>query len=251
MSFLQTRDLGPLPPAGSPLYARLQRVLRAAIDTGVLVPGAALPSERDLGDAYGLSRVTVRKAIDGLARQGVLIRRRGSGTFVPAEPVRAARLEKSFSSLSSFSEDMAARGRRAGSRWLGRRTGVVTPQEAMALGLSPGAAVHRFHRVRLADDEPMAVETSIIAGFALASHDAVRVSLYDALTDMGFRPVRALQRVRAEIAGTARATLLQVDANHAGLSIERRSFLGDGRIVETTNSFYRGDAYDLVAEMGG
>ncbi|PMZ61526.1 GntR family transcriptional regulator, partial [Pseudomonas sp. FW306-2-11AA] len=88
---------------------------------------------------YDISRITVRKAIGGLVEEGLLTRRRGAGTFV------TGRVEKSFSKLSSFSEDMAARGKTASSSWISRAAGTVDPDEAMSLGLSPGTPVYRFH----------------------------------------------------------------------------------------------------------
>ena len=83
--------------------------------------------------------------------EGLLTRRQGAGTFV------AARVEKSFSGLSSFTQDMLARGSRPSSRWLSRSQGQVTPEEALSLALSPGTPVYRFHRLRLADERPLAV----------------------------------------------------------------------------------------------
>lgn len=248
MSLLPARDLGVLPPAG-PLYLRLRRLLRAAIETDALPPGALLPSERALGETYGLSRVTVRKAIDGLVSQGVIERRHGSGAFVATASVPTSPVEKRLSGLSSFSEDMAARGLTAGSRWLGRRTGAATSREAQALGLSPGAAVHRLRRVRLADGEPVSVEATLVAGFALSSLEAVNGSLYEVLAISGFRPARAEHRIRAEPAGPERASLLRATPDQAGLAIERRAFLPDGRTVEVTQAFYRGDACDLVMDV--
>lgn len=91
---------------------------------------------------------------------------------------------------------MAARGRAVTSSWLMQAEGAVTPDESMMLGLGPGASVYRFRRIRFADELPMAIEHSAIAGFALAEADAVRGSPYRA---GGLRqpPVRALQRLRA------------------------------------------------------
>ena len=86
--------------SGLPLYQQLQRALRHAIETRLLGPDDALPPERDLATDFGVSRITVRKAIDGLVSEGLLVRRQGSGTFV------RARVEKNFSKLTSFSEDM-------------------------------------------------------------------------------------------------------------------------------------------------
>lgn len=227
----------------SPLYLQLQQLIRDAIGSDILTQGNAIPAERDLAVEYDISRITVRKAIGGLVEEGLLTRRRGAGTFV------AGRVEKSFSKLSSFSEDMAARGRTASSNWISRAAGQVNPEEAMSLGLSPGAPVFRFQRIRYADDQPMALEFSTIAGYCLPSVGAVGESLYSALEKSGCRPVRALQRLRAVPFGPDHAKMLGVDNGQPGLLIERRGFLKDGRAAEFTRSYYRGDAYDFVAEL--
>lgn len=227
----------------TPLYLQLQQLVRQAIDTNVLSQDDMIPAERDLAVEYGISRITVRKAIDGLAQEGLVVRRRGSGTYV------AARVEKSFSKLSSFSEDMISRGRTPSSEWLSKSRGQVTPEESLSLGLSPGGEVYRFQRLRFADSVPMAIEYSTIAANCLPGIDAVADSLYAALEAVGNRPVRALQRLRAMHFPAEQAKRLGVEVGHAGLFIERRGFLADGGAVEFTQSYYRGDAYDLVAEL--
>jgi GntR family transcriptional regulator len=241
-SFLQ--QVGGLDPGDpAPLYVQLQRSLRAAIEKRVLAPEDAIPPERDLAEAFSISRITVRKALAGLVDEGLLTRRQGSGTFV------AARVEKSFSKLSSFSEDMISRGRTPQTQWLNRSEGAVSPDEAMTLGLSPGALVFRFSRIRLADGAPMALEHSTLPGYCLPSAAAVTESLYEALEAGGYRPTRALQRLRAVLFTDEQAELLRVKPKDAGLLIERRGFAPDGRLVEVTLSYYRGDAYDFVAEL--
>jgi len=226
-----------------PLYQKLQQALREAIQNRVLAPDEALPPERDMAEEFSVSRITVRKALDGLVGEGLLTRRQGAGTFV------ASRVEKNFSKLSSFSEDMISRGRTPRSEWLNRADGAVTPEESMILGLSPGTPVYRFHRIRFADEAPMALEYSTIPAFALPAADAVGASLYEALDAAGHRPTRALQRLRAVLFTAEQAALLGVSPGDPGLLIERRGFLKDGRAVEYTQSYYRGDAYDFVAEL--
>lgn len=245
--------VGTLDSQGSgPLYVRLQSLIRQAITDEALAPGSALPSERDLCEAYGLSRVTIRKAIDGLAQEGLLERRQGAGTFVAGRRAAtgSARVEKSFSTLSSFSEDMLARGRKPGNAWLDRSAGTVSPEEALDLGLSPGSPIYRFRRIRYADGEPMALELASVPGWGLPSTDLVEDSLYRTLELAGHRPVRALQRVRAIRFSDDHAALLGIAPGSPCLFIERRAFLRDGRVIEITRSHYRGDAYDLVAELG-
>lgn len=229
------------PESGAPLYLQLQRVLRSAIERHVLAPDEALPPERDLADAYRVSRVTVRKALDGLVHARLLTRRQGAGTFV------AARVEKNFASISSFSEDMLSRGRQPHSEWIARTEGTVMPEEALALGLSPGSPVYRLSRIRYADGQSMALEHATVPRDSLRSLNDIGDSLYEALG--ASRPVRVLQRLRAVLFTPEQADLLGIDAGSPGLEIERRGFAADGRTVEFTKSYYRGDAYDFVAEL--
>lgn len=228
----------------TPLYLQLQKVLRDAIADQTVSPDDAIPAERDLALDFDVSRITVRKAVDGLVNEGLLTRRRGAGTFVVG-----ARVEKSFSKLSSFSEDMISRGRRPSSSWVSKAVGAVTPEEALSLGLSPGSAIYRFQRIRYADDVSMAIEHSTIPDYCLPSIEVVEDSLYAALDRTGHRPVRALQRLRAIAFSREQAEALGIEAGQPGLFIERRGFLADGRAAEFTQSFYRGDAYDVVAEL--
>ena len=227
--------------SGVPLYVQLQSRLLEAIERRVLSADEALPPERDLAEAFNISRVTVRKAIDGLVDAHQLNRRHGAGTFV------AARVEKSCATISSFSEDMRSRGREPSSEWLSRNEGAVTPDEAMALGLRPGSAVYRLARIRFADKQSMGLEYTTVPAEALPSPAAVKDSLYDALGE--HRPVRVLQRLRAVILSPEQCDLLQIEPGVPGLDIERRGFDRNGRTVEFTRSYYRGDSYDFVSEV--
>jgi GntR family transcriptional regulator len=226
-----------------PLYQQLQRALREAIDKRVFGPDEALPAERQLALDLDMSRITVRKAIEGLVAEGLLVKRPGSGNFINT------RIEKNFAKLTSFSEDMRARGRTPRSVWLKRSEGTVTPEEALRLRLSPGAPVYRFNRIRYADEMPMCLEYATIVASALPSLEAVGVSMYEALETAGNRPVRALQRLSALLLNAEQAKLLQSKEGDAGLCVERLGFLRDGRAVEFCRSYFRGDMYDFVAEL--
>ena len=238
------KNLRPLDPNGSqPLYLQLQRALSEAIDKRLIAPDDALPAERELATDLAVSRMTVRKALAGLVQQGLLVRRQGSGNFV------STRVEKNFAKLTSFSEDMRARGRTPRSVWLRRSEGTVTPEEALTLRLSPGTPVYRFHRIRYADDVPMALEYATVDASALKSLEAVDSSLYEALELTGHRPVRALQRLRAVLLTPDQAELLKAAPHDAGLLVERVGFLQDGRAIEYSQSYYCGNTYDFVAEL--
>ena len=233
-------------PQGGPLYLQLKRWIEAAIARGAIKPGDALPSERDLATKVDVSRVTVRKALQYLVQDGVLVQRHGSGTFVAAQP---SRVEQSLGQLTSFAEDMARRGLPVRSTFLDRGIYNPSPEETMALGLSPGDKVARISRLRISGDIPLAIERASIAAAVLPNPALVVDSLYAQLERTGNRPVRAIQRIRAANLSEADARLLEISAGAAALHIERVGYLSSGRVVEFTRSVYRGDTYDFVAEL--
>ena len=229
-----------------PLYLQLQRRIADAMAHGILAPGSSLPAERDIAAMTGLSRVTVRKAVEALVAQGLLIQKRGSGTYVAP---KVERLEQALSLLTSFTEDMARRGKSVESVWISRSIQPPTPEEVMALGLGGGDRVARLERVRRSDGIPLAIERASIPTHVLPDPEAVETSLYALLETSGHRPVRAVQRISAANLGPRDAELLGVPPGAAGLRIERIGYLANGRVVEFTRSLYRGDAYDFAVEL--
>jgi GntR family transcriptional regulator len=221
----------------APLYLKLKRLVVDAIAQGTLADQDAIPGERNLARMLGISRVTVRKAFADLVADGVLVQRRGSGTFVAP---KAGRIQLPLSRLTSFTEDMRLRGIETSSDWLDRSAALPTPEESLVLALSPGDKVTRLHRLRRADGKPLAIERSSIA---------VETSLYAALTARGLKPVRALQRLRAVALSKGDADLLGRPEGSPALFTERVAYLADGRVIEFTRSHYRGDSYDFVAEL--
>ncbi|MEM0947281.1 MAG: GntR family transcriptional regulator [Pseudomonadota bacterium] len=237
---------GWLRPDAGPRYAQLRRRIQEAIDQGVLPASASLPPEREIAEVTGLSRVTVRKAMQELVDKGLVVQRQGSGSFVREA---AARVEQSLIELTSFSEDMAHRGMLTESTWLERGIVRASPREIEVLGLEPGTSVARIYRLRTADDRPLALERATLPLHILPNPLEVETSLYRVLDQTGNRPVRAIQRFSALNLGPEEAALLNVPAHAAALSIERTSYLEDGQVAEFTLSVYRGDAYDFVAEL--
>jgi GntR family transcriptional regulator len=229
-----------------PLYLQLQRRIADAMARGVLPPGASLPAERDIAAMTGLSRVTVRKAIEALVAQGALQQKRGSGTYVAP---KVERLEQALSLLTSFTEDMSRRGKSVESFWISRSVQAPTPEEVMALGLGAGDRVARLERVRRSDGIPLAIERASLPTAILPDPGAVGPSLYAYLEQHSLRPVRAVQRISAANLGARDAELLGVTPGAAGLRIERIGYLASGRVVEFTRSLYRGDAYDFAVEL--
>lgn len=230
----------------TPRYIRLAAAIRQLIETGALEPGSALPPERMLADLTALSRVTVRRSIELLVREGTVEQRRGSGTYVLES---AERFEQPLAAITSFTEDMLSYGRRPETRWLEREYANPSPQEAMTLGLSPGDRVLRLHRLRLADTLPLAVELAIVPADLLPELSLLGNSLYEALARAGARPHRALQRMHACGLPEFDARLLQADAGEPALFLERISRTEEGRVIELTRSYFKGDRFDFVAEL--
>jgi GntR family transcriptional regulator len=232
-------------PANTPIYLRLAADLRDRIVTGEIAIGDALPSERDLCDLMGASRVTVRRAIETLIDEGLIVRRQGSGTYV------APRIQAPNSYLSSFSQDARARGEKTQTIWMMKTRASASAEEAAILEVAAGAAVIRLGRVRLAGGEPLAIENAIVPALFLPDLEQLGDSLYETLERGGFRPVSGTQRIRASLATSTEAGLLSMQEGAEILRIERLTRLADGRAVEFTRSAYRGDRYEFVSELRG
>ena len=235
-----------LQPDGGPRYMQLRKRLTDGVDQGVLKAGSPLPPEREIASITEMSRVTVRKAFQALAEDGIIVQKQGSGSFIASD---TPQFEQSLSRLTSFSEDMSRRGMTSTSVWLERGIFMPSPDEVLALALTPDASVSRIARLRTADNKPMAIERAALSTEMLPNPLEVETSLYEVLERSGLRPHRALQKISAINLEEADASLLDVAAGQAGLRIERTSYLRDGRVVEFTQSIYRGDAYNFVAEL--
>lgn len=239
--------LTPDPARPGSLYTQLARSLTQAIHESLLKDGDYLLPQRELAQALGVSRVTVRKAIETLVDEGLLRQRQGAGTVVTAGGKQS--IHKNLSVLNSFTEDMAMRGMQPASEWVSRQTLQSSPREAMALNLSPGARVGRFTRVRFASETPMAYEIASVPASIIGDAERVGESLYAALGQVRARPVRALQTMTAHNADAEVARYLKIAPGDAVLYIERQGFDAGNRPVEFTRSWYRGDIYDFVTEL--
>ncbi len=230
----------------APLYLRIKKLVQDSLARGDFQEGDAIPSERGVAGLLHVSRVTVRKAFTELVHEGLLVQRRGSGTFVRQA---TSRIEQPLSRLTSFSEDMHIRGLKTDADWLNRSVALPTPDEVLKLSISPGERICRFHRLRRANNVPLAIERAAIPQRFIEAPETVVDSLYAALAVRGFHPVRALQRLHATALSFEEAALLEQPGGSPALAIERISYLADGQVVEFTRSLYRGDTYDFVAEL--
>jgi GntR family transcriptional regulator len=212
-----------------------------------LEPGTAIPAERELCARFQVSRMTLRRAIDDLVREGHLDRQHGRGTFV-REPKIAQQL-----TMTSFSEDMRRRGYAPGSRTLSMRDLVAGAQLGRRLAISPSAEVVQVERLRLADGRPMAIETlslprELVPGLRAA--DLVDASLYELLASRyGIDIASGQQTIEPTVSDELESELLEVPLHSPAFLFERTSRTEDGRIVEFVRSVYRGDRYQLVVDL--
>ncbi|HZP72129.1 MAG TPA: GntR family transcriptional regulator [Gaiellaceae bacterium] len=222
-----------------------ERVLELIESLGV---GDAIPSERQLGIDLGVSRLTVRAALDELVREGYLVRRRGAGTFV-AEPKVAKGID-----ITSFSDDMRARGLTPGSRTLELRTIPAGARLGRILHVSPSEEIVAVKRLRLADGDAMAIEllhvrSSLVPGLTAA--DLEENSFYDLLASRyDIAIVGGTQTVEPTVTNEEESLVLGVPLHSPALLFERVTRTEDAQVVEYTSSTYRGDRYRLVTEIG-
>ena len=222
-----------------------ERVLELIEPLGV---GEAIPSERQLGVDLGVSRLTVRAALDELVREGYLVRRRGAGTFV-AEPKVAKGTD-----VTSFSDDMRMRGLVPASRTLDLRAIPAGARLGRILHVSPSEPVLSVKRLRLADGEPMAIELlhvrqSLVPG--LNAEDLEQSSFYDLLgSRYEVEIIGGTQTVEPTVTNDEESTVLGVPLHSPALLFERVTRASTGDVVEFTSSTYRGDRYRLVTELG-
>jgi GntR family transcriptional regulator len=210
--------------------------------------GDAIPAERQLGLDLGVSRLTVRAALDELVREGYLVRRRGAGTFV-AEPKVAKGTD-----ITSFSDDMRARGLTPASRTLELRVELAGARLGRILHVSPSEQILSVKRLRLADGDAMAIEllhtrASLVPG--LTGSDLEENSFYDLLADRyGISIVGGTQTVEPTVTNEEESDALGVPLHSPALLFERVTRASSGDVVEFTSSTYRGDRYRIVTEIG-
>jgi GntR family transcriptional regulator len=224
-----------------PQYRQIELALRERLQT--MPPGARLPSDDELRREFGVSRMTARNAMQRLAEDGLVERIPGRGTFAVAPPAH-----RHADRLMAFSHEMERRGRVPTSRLLAREIRPATDAEAGALGVRPTEPVVRIRRLRLADGEPMALETAVLvqrtAEVAMTA-ELETGSLHEALARAGLHLRRGSATITAEAAGPEDVRLLGVDRG-SPLLVERRIIADvQGRPVEATESRYPGDRYAL------
>lgn len=231
-----------------PLYHQLKALLQRHIDEGGWKPNDRLPTETELSARYNVSKITVRQALTELVQMGYVRREQGRGTFV-AEP----KLEQGPRELTSFSEEMRRHGLKAASKVLERKVVPANEDLVENLQVEPGASVFVLKRLRLADAEPMGVQTAHIPldlAPGLEREKFSNVSLYEVLqSQYGLYATAARETHYATGVDAENAAILRVPVNSPALSAERVTFLASGRPLEYVTSVMRGDRYRIVLDL--
>jgi GntR family transcriptional regulator len=223
------------------LYSKVERVLAAEIRARELAVGDRLPTETQLVERFGVSRITVRRAIQNLAARGLVEVRWGRGTFVAGPS-----LTQPLTELTGFVEDMAAFGLSATARPLVVETVAASSRVATALELDPGARVTHIERVRLAEGRPISLDDTYLPldlGEPIAKDDLVNRPVFELLEqEHGVPLVDAVYRLGATKADGHAAAALEIEEGDALFRIERTSFTTGSRPVDHETLLYRADA---------
>jgi GntR family transcriptional regulator len=231
--------------AHAPIYFLIQQHILEQIQQGILQPGQQLPTEAELAQQYQVSRITAKRALDELVRQGRAYRQQGRGTFVAQTRIRE------ISGFGSFSADMQARGLKPASRVLAFAE--IEPEEGIRqrLKLAAGEHVLLLKRLRLADDEPVAVESAYLACRScpdLIHEDFSNQSLYEILAvKFQIVPTWADAEIEARLPAEEEAILLNMPVEMPVLVAHRITFSANYDVIETVDSVYRGDRFTFYS----
>jgi GntR family transcriptional regulator len=228
-----------------PLYSQVSTQIEQAIESGALGPGFKLDNEVALAEQLGLSRPTMRRAIQELVSKGLLVRKRGVGTQVVHGRVRRE------VKLTSLYDDLANSGRRPATRVLVNVVDQADDQVAEELGVDPGTPVRHLERLRLAGGEPLAILRNWLPEHLLApsDEDLEEHGLYELIRDRGIYMRIARQRIAARGADAEEARLLQQETGSPLLTMERTAYDDHGRAVEFGSHVYRAETYSFEVTL--
>ncbi|RQP13254.1 MAG: GntR family transcriptional regulator [Microbacteriaceae bacterium] len=229
-------------------YLEIEHWLREQVMQGAT--GDPLPSEAELATQFGVSRMTARQAVQNLAAEGLVRRQRGSGTFIAPRP-----MHRHSGPLMSFTADMHRRGMRASSELLSAELREANSLESGALRLDPGSRIVSIVRLRLADDLPMAIETTALipACAPVLAADLEKGSLHEALRELGRIPSLALSWISARQATAAETRQFRLTSRPTLLVERRIIFDQNEQPLEHTETAYLADRYviDATFALGG
>jgi GntR family transcriptional regulator len=232
-----------------PYYLQLIDSLREKIQQRIWIPGAQIPGEQDLCDQYKISRTVVRQALKELEVEGVIVRRKGKGTFVAEPKISEGLVQK----LTGFYQDMVERGLMPGTRVLHQSVIPVTEKIGRYLEIAPGSKVVVIQRLRFINNEPIQLVTTYIPEHfcpQLLNEDLSNRSLYDYMEKQcGLVLARACRFIESVSANEMEAKLLDIERGAPLLMLDSISYLEDGAPVEYYHALHRGDRSRFEVEL--
>ncbi len=235
-----------------PLYYQLENVLREKITSGTVTPGERLPTESELIDQYGVSRITVRQALSALADDGLIERRQGSGTFVSQRRTR----KRKFDDVKHFTgslDELMDMGADSPVKVLEFNRIEANKHEAELLQVKIGAPVYVLKRLRLHDGKPYSLLVNYLpeeVGANLTEEELNSGTILRTIeAKTGFRLSEANQQIKAELSDPYVSNLLGIRVGSPLLSIERTVFTEEGKPVEFVHALYRSDIYGISVHM--
>ncbi|MTH48534.1 GntR family transcriptional regulator [Intestinirhabdus alba] len=226
----------------APLYVKFAETVKEAVRSGILAQGNILPGERELSQQTGVSRITVRKAMQTLEKEGVVTRARGYGTQINNV------FEYSLKEARGFSQQVLLGGKKPDTRWVSKRI-VACPEEAASqLALSAGSKVYQLKRIRYVDGEAVSLEESWVPVDLIPDADAIGISLYDYFRSHNISPQRTRSWVSARMPDAEFQGHIQTDSHVPVLVIRQVALDSQQRPVEYSISHCRSDLYVFVCE---
>ncbi len=229
-----------------PLYYQLKEELLKKISSKHWKPGAKIPSEKELCETYGVSRITVRKALDEFVRSGLLVRQRGKGTFVTNLST-----EQRLSKFYSFSESLKQQGMDEYVNVIHFDRITAPDDVAEHLGMETPGAVFKLTRLRMVDLTPYTLETSYIPVAVcpqLCAETVAENGLYNSMRARGVFPDRVIEKFRATVIRKEEAELMELKVGMPAMHLERVTYFGT-RIIEYCSSIVRGDFFTYTVEL--
>src|SRR5690625_3562970 len=230
-----------------PIYHQLEENIKSLIKNGNLKPGDIIPSEREYAEKYEISRMTVRQAISNLVNERLLYRIKGRGTFVMEK-----KIEQNLQGLTSFTEDMRARGMQTSNQLLSFKIIPANKSLADDLGISEHGPVYEIKRVRLADQIPMALEKTYISANLVKglTEEVVQDSLYKYIEDtLRLKISGAFQLMEAAVANEEEVKYLEIRSEEHTSELQSRGHLVCRLLLEKENE--HAERTDSHAEVRG
>ncbi|HEY2451280.1 MAG TPA: GntR family transcriptional regulator [Scandinavium sp.] len=226
----------------TPLYLKFADTVKNAVRSGWLEHGNILPGERDLSQLTGVSRITVRKAMQTLEDEGVVTRARGYGTQINNI------FEYSLKEARGFSQQVVLRGKKPDTLWVNKRVVECPPDVAEQLALEPKSDVFLLKRIRYVDEEAVSIEESWVPSHLIADAEDIGISLYEYFRSQHIFPQRTRSRVSARMPDAEFQSHIKMDDKIPVLVIKQVALDQQQRPIEYSISYCRSDLYVFVCE---